>query len=207
MFICGIFWNANFLQELCKYYVWILCLLVIFCINSQLNVIFYFFTHFLFALLWRIAKFTKQFAKFIEVLLDGILLILAVIAFLIAAIVLEHGQPFDDGAGTTIYYDLGTFYNTFTRTVGDSMYWTPVFCSNLYLFFFITMWSSLVSLCSISCFYKECNVYWNVVFNSFVLLIVDVKYQPLCCMYPPWIFLFYLFYICYHGRCIQCMSS
>jgi hypothetical protein len=72
----------------------------------------------------RISEFLKAFSKFIEMIGDGLLLIITLTACIIASIVIERGSRFeftspgatDDGTPTIEYYTVGTFFSTFEHT-------------------------------------------------------------------------------------------
>lgn len=101
-----------------------------------------------------VAIFCKASSKYVEFVVDLILVVIVIFTLLVASIQLERGARFDNGS-TVTYYTLGTFYDTFSHTSPDCVSTASpttqirAGLSMLYIDLFFLVWSSYVSFRSL----------------------------------------------------------
>lgn len=100
-----------------------------------------------------VSSFCKNYSKFVEVVHDGILLVIVVVICLVTSILIERGSRFDFGIHNNMgvqYYTIETFFNTFSHTSPMCVDSSPApliraALSMLYIDLFFLAWCFIVS--------------------------------------------------------------
>ncbi len=105
----------------------------------------------------RISSFCKNYSKFLEVVLDAILLVIVIVVCLVTAILVERGERFDFGGYNNMgvqYYTIETFFNSYSHTTPMCVESSPApliraALSMLYIDLFFLVWCFYVSYKSV----------------------------------------------------------